>query len=329
MNSFLHRSIRGADTSRLSSIASQLRQHQGTLRYVDYRQAEKDCEKLGEMLLNIFSKHELQSFTYYSIPRGGIIILGILSYVLNLKPTQLLPASDPLRPHMIIDDISLTGTRLNQQLSLTPSETIVFAHLYSHPDLREAILSKESRVSHCVAAHDLIDCSREIYSDPEDYAAWQHRWSQRLELKHYWLGLTNLVGFAWSEPDRPFWNTDTKRLEDGWRYLPPHVCLKNKARLELPPSGKAKGQLCSSPGVVTGYFVDILWLIYISTGNIYSLSGMSADMWRAIVGYGSLDVAAEYLLTQYEIDAQTLQRDLRIFTEALLDKGLLVENSGQ
>jgi len=309
--------------TRLKALAVQLQQSSETVHYVDYGQAERDCENLAAKLLDIYPRQELKNFSFTAIPRGGIIVLGMLSYILDIEPLQLQPAVEPAQPLVIVDDCSLTGVRFTNFLAQTTNSHVVFAHLYSHPDLRRALLEKEPRVQHCLAAHDLKDHAREHYPDPAQYQAWQDHWKKLLGPDALWIGQLDRVCFAWSEPGRIFWNPVTERKEVVWQFLPPHLCLKNRARLGLPPRAVTKREWQLPPTVISGSFDNVLWLCRADTRQVYSLNGISADMWRALAGYGNLDAAVEYLLSQYDIDEASLRSDLQTFANELLTNSLL------
>ena len=315
--------ITDPNTPRLTYLAHGLSRKAGSLIYVNYRKAENDCEQLAVQLLAHYSRQELSSFSFLPIPRGGFIVLGILSYILDLDPAQLQPHDDPSRPAVLVDDCALTGARFGQQLNRTPAEQILFLHLYSHPQLRSAILERESRVKTCLAAHDLADRAPEKYTDPEEYQAWQDRWAKRLGPQRYWFGLPDPICFAWTEPDHPFFNPVTGRVEDGWRFLPPNLCLKNRVRLGLPPRSPETRVWHSPAAVVSGLFDDELWLVDTRSENVYKLTDVAAVMWRALVAYGRIDVTVDYIAELYDVDHLTLQNEVESFEAELQANGLL------
>ena len=108
---------------------------------VSYHQAEAGAKSLAAELSAAFSRSELARFGYVAIPRSGHFVLGMLAYVLDLGPRQLLrqPADAPV---VLVDDCALTGLRFQQMLQSLPHERVIFAHLYSHPALRQAIASR-------------------------------------------------------------------------------------------------------------------------------------------------------------------------------------------
>lgn len=313
----------GADTLRLSALVVLLKRTNDFVRFVDYGQAQRDCEQLAVMLLKVYSRQELDTFSFIALPRGGLIVLGMLSYILDLQPSQLVADLDSTAPLVIVDDCAITGRRFADFLDITASSHIVFAHLYSHPDLRKGILTREPRVNHCIAAHDLVDHARELYTDLSAYQAWQQKWRNRLGSNYYWIGQTDIVCFPWSEPDHPFWNELLEREEDGWRFLPPHRCLKNKSSLGLPPKAITNREWQVASSVVTGSFDGVLWLCQTETGQVYSLQSVAADIWRCLAVYGNVDATVEYMTDQYEIEEDILRGDVIAFAEELFAKGLI------
>ena len=317
-------SLADASKSRISPLSALLRHARATLRYVDYKQAEYDCEQLAANILQIYSEQELRAFSFIAIPRGGFIILGMLSYILNLRADQMHIDPATSKPLFIVDDCALTGGRFSSMLKKTKSPQVVFAHLYSHPELRQTILDREPRVKHCITAHDLVDHAKEQFTSLTKYQSWQKLWRKRLGTERYWYGQSDLICFAWNEPDHPFWNAETEQVEDGWRFVPPHRCLKNKSGLGVPPATIHPTELQLASSVVVGCFDGVLWLVHTESEQVYSLQDPGADMLRAIAVYGDQDMAAKYLLNQYEIDAASLHRDLSTLIADLLAKGLLV-----
>jgi len=289
---------------------------------VDYKKAEEDCEKLASKILAVYSPKELEPFYFMAIPRGGLIVLGMLSYLLNLKQSQFEPSGNPNQPVMIIDDIALSGERISKILSKTKSSHVVIANLYSHPDLRKAILNKEPRVKNCFSANDLKDQARGNYPDKKDYHAWRQQMDEQMGGR-YWVGQVDLVGFAWSEPDYPFWNPVTRKLEDVWRSLPPHKCLKNKSLLGVLPDEPIKKDLQLSSSVIMGLFRNEIWLFHKDTKQIYSLTDVAAEMLRVIVSQGNIESSIKYLINRYDVEESILRLDVEKYVDALLEIKIL------
>jgi hypothetical protein len=308
------------DEERLAQLGKAIRQSENSVRYVNYRQAEQDCERLAAMILARFSRSDLDRFSFSAIPRGGLIVLGILSYLLDLRPEQFQTPVGGVESLFLVDDCALTGARLAAHLDQTAARKVVFATLYSHPDLRRAVLERETRVSDFLAAHDLKDRG-DLSLD--ELGKWRRRWSERLGGKRYWLGPTDLVCFAWSEPDHPFWNPATGTVEDGWRWLPPHLCLKTRSLLAGPSPAAATREWQSPIHVVSVEFDGALWLCHTRTDHLYSLQGVGADVWRLLSCWGHLEPVVARLTEIYEVDADTAWRDAKTFTAELESAGLL------
>jgi hypothetical protein len=318
--------LRPVDAARLGTLRGVVRRLRHTLHYVDYRQAERLCEALASKLLESYPRGGLRAFAVRGIPRGGLIVLGMLSYMLDLRAEQLSDEPTGDRPLLLVDDCALSGARFCSALSASASSQVVFAHLYSHPDLRAAIAAREPRVERCVAAADLADHARELYGD--DYPRWLASGRDHLGAGRYWLGLPDLVGFAWSEPDRPIWNPVSGALERGWRLLPPHSCLKARAELGPPPIPVRAATWRVADGVVGAVQEGRIWLYSLDTDRVYSLEGIGADMWRALASWGSVEAGAAHLAGRYEASRETLRRDLESFAETLAGQRLLEAAGG-
>jgi hypothetical protein len=72
-----------------------------------------------------------------------------------------------------------------------------------------------------------------------------------------------------------------------------------------------------------GHFADAVWLCEMENGEVFSLEGVAADMWKALAVYGDIDIAVDYLIGEYAVDEVTMYADLCAFTETLTTKGLL------
>lgn len=184
------------------------------LRYIDYLQAERDCARLGEHLQGLLGA-ELSRASFAAIPRGGMIVLGLLASLLHLDREQTGTSDHEEAVLVVVDDCALSGARFSRFLDGCGSSRVVFAPVYSHPELRSAIQAGEPRVEHVVSAGDLT--GRMLSQDPFASGA-------------YWSGDIEPLAFPWSEPDRLVWDPDKERWEVAWRIVPPELCLKNRPR---------------------------------------------------------------------------------------------------
>lgn len=313
---------------RLAWVAGFLHRAGARLRHVDYRQAEEGCFRLATELRRAVGEDTLSRAVFQAVPRGGLVVLGLLSYALGLRREQLDGRADAAAPLVLVDDCALSGLRLRQELArLAPEREVVVAHLYSAPELRRAVAEREPRVTACVAAHDLADRSRDVYPDDAEHAAWQSEWLRRLGDDRYWLGLPELVSFAWSEPDRPFWNAATGRIEDGWRFVAPHRCLGNRARLaqglaDPPAAGEDEPAWRLAESVVWGEFDGVLWLCDAGTDTIFSLAGTAVPAWKALVTFGST-AAAAVLVRDFAVEVDRAREDVDALAAELSMAGLL------
>jgi len=312
--------------ARLQALAEGLSRSCASLRYVSYAQAEQDCEQLAAQLVDRFGRQELGRFRFAAIPRGGHIVLGMLAYVLGLEPTQLQPSPPPDIPLVAVDDCALTGARFRGFLQGCPSRQVVFAHLYSHPDLRAAIKAQEPRVLDCLSTWDLRDHAPERLGD--EAPSWRDRWLARLDGPLYWIGQLEPICFAWNEPDRFFWNPVTEGVDGGWPIVPPELCLKTRstcgmARVTVQVQPEGRGPLKPARRVLFGEFEGQTVVCDPDTGESFSLSGVAADMWRGIVEHGTLHEVTSALVQEYHVEEATLRTELRAFVDDLLARGLL------
>lgn len=295
------------------------------LRYVDYGEVERACDELGSLLQKRLGP-ELDNHAFAAIPRGGLVVLGLLAYRLDLSPGQIGRAVPEDRPLVVVDDCALTGVRFRQFLSSLPHRRVVFAPLYSHPDLRRAIEEREERVHTCVSSRDLADHAPELMG--AEAVAWREAWLGRPTEERYWIGITDHLCFPWSEAQTLMEHPDTGATEPGWRIVPPELCLRQRyaddageARLQVQPVGP--GPLRPASSVLYGRLGDRIVVADGASGESFGLEGVAADMWETIVREGSLDRAGEVLQGIYEVDAPTLRDDLEAFSEELAARGLL------
>lgn len=323
------------DEARLQALHTRLRTHLGHTVYLDHRGAEAACERLAGTLTARFGREELARMRFVGVPRGGLIVLGMLAYALDLHRSQLGfgpadagDAADPDGPLVVVDDCVISGLRLAQFLAGRHERQIVVATLYSHPDLRRAIRGREPRVVEVVSAHDLRDHARDIRGD--DYDAWHARWTARSDGRAFWLGEPEHVCFPWGEPESGVWNPVTCREEVGWRLIPPELSLKARhtaaangwtARLQESATGRHRVPAHVVYGDLDGEVV----LGHLETMETFTLSGIAADLWRAAVSCGDDETAAARVAGAVGADPAEVLADLREFLNELRAAGLLEE----
>lgn len=312
------------DQIRFRLLSGHFERIQRQLRYVDYTQAERDSEVLAERLVASCSRSYLNEVTFLAIPRGALIVLGMLAYWLDLRPEQVSGGDPgPKTPVCVVDDCALTGLRFSQVLASTKSESVAFAHLYSPPAVRAAILEREPRVHHCVAARD-IEAFREGESQllRERAAAGRRPLEEQQGAKRYAVEMTAMVGFPWSEPDTNITDPISGLVESHWRFVPPHRCLKNLTALGLPPHGERARSWIVPPDLVWGLFGDLVWLVKPAHKQAYRLDGINAEMWRALAASGDVDTTVDFLQERHQDTRGAGQ--LTRFVDELLAEGLIL-----
>lgn len=305
--------------ARIEALPDHLDHVLPSLRYVDYRDVERDVEHLAAKLRQRLGA--LEDHRFRAIPRGGLIVLGMLAYALDLDASQLSDADDD-RPLVLVDDVALTGARLRRFLVESGSKPFAFAHLYSHPDLRAAIETAESTLA--VAAADLVDRAPERLGGR--YEAWRAAWRARSD-EDYWVGLVDQLCFPWAEPDISWWNDVGKRVEPGWRLLPPELVLKTRhgaahtADVQIMERGT--GHVRPTERALAADLGDEVVLVdVVGHGNL-ALSGSWAAMWRALVATGDLAAAADSVAEEYDAGSEQVLEDLHRLVDLLRGQELL------
>ena len=291
----------------------------GRLQSFQYREVESLSERLASCLEERFGRSGLREMTFQAVPRGGLFILGYLSYFLDLTHTQFLPS--PGKPVVLVDDCSISGARFWRWRRENP-QPVAFAPLLSHPSLRAAI-EREEGVLGCWSAADLQDLSGELYPDPEEHAAWRQRCSTRLGEGRYWIGVPERIAFPWTEPDTIHWDRVSGQAEPGWRLASPDCCLHNRQSFGLPLRPDIRRHLRVPDLVAYRSAADGVTLCDLRSERCYGLRGAAAEMWRALAVYGEQDAAAAHVATRYAIPLKDAEADTRRFADELLSRGLL------
>jgi hypothetical protein len=293
------------------------------LRYVTYGEAMLVCEQLAEQLQKTFGSKSLQDFQFYGVPRGGLIVLGMLSYILGLRAKQLNPAELSPAPLVVVDDCALSGSRFYRVLQQYPHQSLILATLYSHPALRAAIASREPNVIQCLSGQELYDHGPETMG--ADYSTWQAQNQARLEGHRYWLGLPDYLCFPWNEPDHLLWNSTTAALEQSWHILPPRFCLKNRptsgVALPIQVQPSVQGWLQPTAQVVFGELNGQVLIGHLPTGETFGLSGKAATFWRVILRVDGMEEAIAEL-SAHDAD-ENLRSDLTTLVAQLIQQKIL------
>jgi hypothetical protein len=275
---------------------------------------------------------------FRAVPRGGVIVLGQLAYLLGLRPAQLgvvagegderdaADAEDG--PLVLVDDCAISGLRLHELVRDLPDREIVVALLFAHPDLRAALGAAVPAVVACAAGADLHDHAPDRLG--ADHGAWRARWDARGH--GLWSGLPDYLCLPWNEPDQVVWDDRAQRPVATWRLAPPERCAKNRAVLGHRPAvtvhGADIGALTLAPGVLQADVGDAVLLVPgaavgATAGAVVRLEGVAADLWRAAAGDPDLRRAAAAVAADYDVDAARVTDDLATLLGDLTDRGLL------
>ena len=294
------------------------------LRRLSYVDVERLVERLATRLRESVGSDRLARARFVGIPRGGVIVLGMLAYALRLESPQLRSSQDTSRPLVVVDDCAYSGAGLHEYLAGETADEVIFAPLLAPAPLLERVGQTETRVSTCVSAAELADHT------PANGAgeAWRSNWTERLERPRYWVGVTEYVCFPWGEPDWSYWDEHAQQVQDGWSVMPPELCLEHRwssdrARLPVQVQEPGRGPLQAGTHVIYGGHDDTVALVDTVTGRHFGLRGVGAAAWRAVLEQGDVDPAARSLATVYEADPTTVREDLAEFVEELLGVGLL------
>lgn len=68
---------------------------------------------------------------------------------------------------------------------------------------------------------------------------------------------------------------------------------------------------------------DEIVLLDVNGGEYHNLNDVASHMWRALEASGDVEAAYALLSDAYEVDPETLRRDLGALIRQLVEKGLL------
>lgn len=215
-----------AGRARLAAFQTLLQTQLPALVYLNYPEVERAVQELADRLRAELGDEALATASFVGVPRGGLIVLGMLAYVLGLRSEQLGRVDG--RPVVVVDDIVISGNRMLRWLAEhEPREPVLIATLFSAPPLRRTAVA-DARVAAVVSARDLTDRSPAVGTG--EHESWSDRWrSREPDVKSWFLGQTEHVCFPWNEPDIAVWNPVLERVERAWRLVPPELCLKHRA----------------------------------------------------------------------------------------------------
>lgn len=311
-----------SDEFALRALGWQVADSLQRLRPVTYREAEAACAVLADRLRDHVGTAALARSRFVPLPRGGLIVAGMVAYCLGLDHEQLQADTSLDGPTVIVDDCMLSGTQLRRWIRRNrPTGPVIAAHLHSHPELRDAVETQEPAIDRCIAAVELTDYapSRDGYND------WVTRWRQRTP-ESYWIGNPDHVCYPWNEPEALIWNTASKRAQPGWRVVPPSFCMKNRADSQpddITVCAAPRGSIRPADDVVWAQLDKHLLVVDADSGSSVRLDGVGGAMWRALTTTGILDMAVDAMAAQYDVSETQLRRDIHDFHLALRERSLL------
>lgn len=290
------------------------------LRPVPYPEVESACIDLATRIRAILDDDALTRARVVGIPRGGMIVAAMLAYALGL-PIAPSGSATGNEVTILVDDCSLSGMRLRDEIRRHRGDRLVIGLLHAHADLARAVEEREPGVVACIVARDLVDHAL----DRPDYEPWKERWQQRAP-NDYWTGDPDHVCYPWNEPDALVWNRERMAAEAGWRVVPPQWCLKNRSQARV-----ADVQVCAAVNGPLRPRDDVVWCVsedeVIVAGRkgstAIALRGSARAMWTAIVSHALAEQAIAEVAGRYGVDTRTVQADFERFTADLAARGLL------
>jgi hypothetical protein len=296
--------------------------------YLDHRAAEVACERLAERFQECFGDDEIATMRFVGIPRGGMIVLGMLAYALRLKRRQLepVPRDETDGPVVLVDDSLVGGARIVPRLTQHGPGGVIVATLYSHPELRAALRRHDPRITEVLSAHDLHDHAPQALG--ADYEAWRTRWEGLSSAEDLWIGQADHVCFPWSEPATSMWNPVTHSVEPGWRIIPPELCLASRHdpgsnTLTVQRQSQGRGVHRPAAHVVFGDVEGNIVIGHLESLQAFVLRGIAADMWRALIASTDEQGVVDDVTSRYDIDPATVRDDTRSFIGELLAAGIV------
>lgn len=315
---------------RLAELPSFLEEASTRLRFISWREVEAGCIRLAAELRDMLGEAELERCTLVGVPRGGLIVTGLLAYALRIPPERVRSTPWPAAtrsdcPVVIVDDCGLSGIRLRETIGRMDAPRIVVALLFSHPDFRAAVEAAEPRVVAAVSGCDLRDHGAELLG--EGYAAWRERWARRVP-RRYHTALLDLIVFPWSEPQVRFRHPVTGEIEPNWSLAPPapgdsSVTAKGGLRVQVVDDRPGIDRLADGVLPIEGDGDEGGVLLVNAFGNESAfLTGTAAELWRAWMS-GDETTAASRVAEAYDEPVERVSADLDGLLEEVRRRGFL------
>ena len=185
------------------------------------------------------------------VPRGGVVVAGLLSYLVPLHPGQFDAPSDDA-PVLIIDDVALTGQRLAGVLRAHHGRAAVVATLCAAAPLVAALPEAYPNVGRFLTARELAD--RTPVADEAAAEAFRRQWAGDGVV---WVGRCEQVAFAWAEPESEATNPVTGEPSSGWKLTAPARCLGNRRTDDQTPAVLPDVAATCGPRLAGGWVVAV------------------------------------------------------------------------
>ncbi len=319
-----------AQFRRLTAQGDALRHGCRTLHYVGLERARQDCARLAQRLTEKLGRETLDACRFVAVPRGGMVVLGLLAYALGLRREQLELDERHPGPWVVVDDCCLSGSRCAEAIERYSGRPLVFAHLYSHPDLRSEV-EKEEAVLACAAAWDLSDFGPALLG--ERYAPWRTAWHRRLEGRRFWVGVPEALAFAWSEPDRSVYVSPACPMEKAWKVVPAELCMGTRWSEEHQPGAPTFSEQEGGVGPIrvgdNALYLERdeeFLLGDLASGDCLELAGSAPRIWTHLLAQGSVEAAARALASESDVSQDRALRDTQELWRQLAGRGLLVRD---
>jgi hypothetical protein len=317
-----------AAVARVEELYDQIQESlDGSGVHVSYRRAEQDVQVLARRLEVELGGEALGRASFAAVPRGGLIVLGMLSMALGLRHEQIASSVAAAEGDLlvVVDDCGLSGYRLKQAVAAARAREVVVALLYAPDELRARIEAREPRVRTSISAGTLEDLGPRIHGD--GYPAWVRRWQALLGDDRYWIGRPAPITFAWKEPDRSFVNRATGEREAGWRLTPsplrPPVDGGSPSGLRVAVQPPSRGPLSAAADVFVAESDGAVLLVGDGPSGSLALSPIASQFWRALSSCSSIDEGIRSLAARYDVERHVLERDVWQFLDDLVAGGFI------
>jgi hypothetical protein len=314
-----------AGQARLSELAGLLDEAGERLRFVGWKEVEDLCLVLAERLRALLGP-ELPSIRLVGVPRGGLIVGGLLAYALDLPRHRL--GTGEAETLLLVDDCVLSGLRLREELATVDAERVVIATLFAHPEVGRAVEASEPRVLRFVSATDLDDHAPTMLGTG-GAEAWRRRWAA-LVPERYGTALLDLLVFPWSEPQVRLRNPETGEVEQHWSLAPQEACFRRRVEprvLEVQAADELPGTARLAPHVLPVRREGTMFLVDTATSRSFALRGAASSLWSTWLETGDDERTARLIGDEHGRPEGEVRSDLEGLLRRLRREGLLLSRT--